>query len=428
MNHRAFLRVSLIFLASASIALGQAGTSAAKPSSAPAVRSTPSQAVAPATSETATKSAAAEANVPPQTAVITLNGVCDVTLNGTPKTQPRTTAVAKTGTAATHNDAGSAGACKTEITRADFDKLIQTVAPTAPASARRQIAARYVQFLTAANEGIKLGVDKDPAFPEQLALMRLQLLAQEAERKLQSEASNVSEADAKNYYDQNQSAFEEVTLTRIFVPRTPPAPAAAAQTAAAGAPAAGAQVPQSATDAEAIAKAARDQLAVGGDPEKIEKSAFEQLKNSSTPPTTKFGAKRRGTLPPTQEQKVFALKTGDVSEVFSDTVGYTVYRVDSRQQLPFDQVKDQAKQRITQQRLADVRQQISGASKADYNDAYFGPETAAAAPPRVPPVQSAPPAATPVQSPNPPQYPVNSQTPTPVTNQSQRSQPTTPKQ
>jgi len=430
LNHRAFLQVSLISLAGVSLAMGQEGTSPAKPSSAPAVRSTPSQPVAPATPESATKSAgaAAESNVPPQTAVITLNGVCDVTLNGTPKTPPRTAAGAKTGTTAAHTEASSAGACKTEITRADFDKLIQTVAPTAPASARRQIAARYVQFLTAANEGIKLGVDKDPAFPEQLALMRLQLLAQEAERKLQSEASNVSDADAKNYYDQNQSAFEEVTLTRIFIPRTPPARAAATQTAAAGAPTAGAQVQQSATDAEAIAKSAHDQLVVGGDPEKIEKSAFEQLKNTATPPTTKFGAKRRGTLPPTQEQKVFTLKAGDVSEVLSDTVGYTIYRVDSKQQLPFDQVKDQAKQRITQQRLSDVRQQITGGSKADYNDAYFGPETAAAAPPRVPPVQSAPPAATPVQSANPPQYPVNSQTPTPVTNQSQRSQPTTPKE
>jgi parvulin-like peptidyl-prolyl isomerase len=262
--------------------------------------------------------------------------------------------------------------------------------------------------------------------------MRLQLLAQEAGRKLQTEASTVSDADAKTYYDQNQSAFEEVTLTRIFIPRTPPAPAPATQTAAstqAGAPAAGAQAQPPTTDAEAIAKAARDQLAVGGDPDKIQKSAFDQLKNATPPPTTKFGAKRRNTLPPNQESKVFALKAGDVSEVFSDTVGYTIYRVDSKQLLPFDQVKDQTKQRITQQRLSDVQQKITNASKADYNDAYFGPETAATAPQRVPPVQreSAPPAAAPIQSPNPPQYPVNSQTPTPVTNQSQRSQPTTPK-
>ena len=432
MNHRRFVRLSLISLAGASIAVGQTATGAAK---APAATPTHSQATEPTAPNSAAKSAPTqtESNVPPETTIITLNGVCDVTLNGTAKTPPRTAPSAKTGTANAHS-AAPATACKTEITRAEFDKLIQTVAPTAPASARRQIATRYVQMLTVANEGIKLGVDKDPAFSEQLALTRLNLLAQEAGRKLQTDASNVSEADAKNYFDQNQSAFEEVALTRIFVPRTPPAPAAT-QTAAgtqpaAGAaqPASGAQTEASTADAEAIAKAARDQLAVGGDPEKIQKSTYDQLKNTTTPPTTKFGAKRRGTLPATEEQKVFALKAGEVSEVFSETVGYTIYRVDSRQQLPFDQVKDQAKQRVTQLRLADAQQQITGASKADYNDAYFGPEAAAAAPPRVPPPQSAPPAATPVQSPNPPQYPVNTQTPTPVTNQPQHVQATTPKQ
>lgn len=432
MNHRRFVRLSLISLAGASIAVGQTATGAAK-AQAPAATPTHSQATAPTASNSAAKSAPAqtESNVPPETTIITLNGVCDVTLNGTAKTPPRTAASAKTGTANAH-PAAPATACKTEITRAEFDNLIQTVAPTAPASARRQIATRYVQMLTVANEGIKLGVDKDPAFSEQLALTRLNLLAQEAGRKLQTEASNVSEADAKNYYDQNQSAFEQVALTRIFIPRTPPSPAAAIQTAAGTQPAAGAPATaapaQPSTDAEAIAKAARDQLAVGGDPEKIQKSAYDQLKNTTPPPTTKFGAKRRGTLPATEEQKVFALKAGDVSEVFSETVGYTIYRVDSRQQLPFDQVKDQAKQRVTQLRLADAQQQITGSSKADYNDAYFGPEAAAAAPPRVPPPQSAPPAATPVQSPNPPQYPVNTQTPTPVTNQPQHVQATTPKQ
>lgn len=421
MDHRTFLRLSLVSLASAAVALGQAGTGAAKPSSSPAASTSHSQAAATSTSESATKPAPAqaEANVPAETPVITLNGVCDVALNGTAKTPARTAASAKPGAANIHSASASAGACKTEITRAEFDKLIKTVAPTAPASARRQIAARYVQLVTAANEGIKLGVDKDPAFPEQLALTRLQLLMQEAERKLQTDASNVTDADAKTYYDQNPSAFEEVTLTRIFIPRAPaPAPAAGAQAA-----------PTS--DAEAIAKAARDQLAVGGDPEKIQKSAYDQLKNPGQPPSTKFGAKRRGVLPSAQEQKVFALKSGEVSDVIADSTGYAIYRVDSKQQLPFDQAKDQAKQRITQQRLQDARQQITGGSKAAYNDAYFGPETANAAPPRVPPAQSenAVPAAnsSPIPAPNPPQYPVNTQTPTPVTNQPQQSQPATPK-
>jgi parvulin-like peptidyl-prolyl isomerase len=270
----------------------------------------------------------------------------------------------------TKSSSSSSGNCKTQITRAEFDKLMKAVAPTAPASARRQVASRYVLVLTEANEAVKLGVDKDSEFTEQfteqVALMRLQLLAQNAGRKLQTRASNVSDADAKAYYDQNPSAFEEVTLTRIFVPRGA-TPAASGQQ-------------QPAVDSEAIAKSAREQLTAGGDPDKIEKSVYEQLKTTSEPPPTNFGSKRRGALPPAHEQKVFAASAGQLTDVIPDSVGYVIYRVDSKQQLPFEQVKDEIRRRITQQRMQDIQQQLTSSSKADYNDAYFGPETPAAAP------------------------------------------------
>jgi hypothetical protein len=321
---------------------------------------------APSLSAGQGQSAAAQAQsaVPPSAPVITINGVCDVTTNGVVKNANAETAKAGTSSSKTSSTASTAG-CKTQITRAEFEKLFKTVTPPGtPESARRQVAARYVQFLTAANEGVRLGVDKDPEFSEQLALMRLQLLAQDAERKLRTQASDVSDADAKAYYDQNPSAFEEVTLTRVFVPNT-------ASDAAKG---------EQPTDSKAIADKARQQLVGGDDPDKVQKSVFEQLKNSNTPPSTKFGGKRRGTLPPAQEQKIFALKPGEVSEVIPDSIGFVIYRVDSKQQLPFEQAKDEVKRKLTQQRLEDVRQQVAGASKADYNDAYFGPETPAPQP------------------------------------------------
>jgi parvulin-like peptidyl-prolyl isomerase len=227
-----------------------------------------------------------------------------------------------------------------------------------------------VQLLTAANEGVKLGINKDPEYEEQLAIARLQVLAQTAERKLQTEAANVSETDEKAYYDQNPSAFEEVTLTRIFIPRNPATSASTGTTPAQPA----------AADPQAVADEAHKQLAAGDDPEKIEKTAYEQLKNTTTPPSTKFGSRRRGSLPPAQEAKIFALNPGEVSEVFSDSIGYMIYKLDSKKELGFDQVKDDIKRRLTQQHLEDSRQKITSASKAEYNDAYFGPEGAAARP------------------------------------------------
>jgi parvulin-like peptidyl-prolyl isomerase len=312
--------------------------------------------------------------VPENTPVITIDGVCDISLNGTAKPAAPAHSTASRSASAKTSSAPAPKSCKTQITRAEFEKLLKAVAPNAPANVNRQIATRYVQLLTAANEGVKLGITKDPEYEEQLAIARLQVMAQTAERKLQSEAANVSEADEKAYYDQNPSAFEEVTLTRIFIPRSPATPTNAATAPAQ--PAAG--------DPQAIADEARKQLVAGDDPEKVEKTAYEQLKNTTAPPSTKFGSRRRGSLPPAQEAKIFALNTGEVSEVFSDSIGYTIYKLDSKKQLPFDQVKDDIKRRLTQQHLEDSRQKIVSGSKAEYNDAYFGPESRPPRPPIAP--------------------------------------------
>ena len=345
-------------LAGASLLFGQATPGTAPASSAPAQSS-------PAASTTPPPPAVpSTASLPESTPVITIDGVCDISLNGTVKQAAPAHSTSLRSTGAKTSTAQTPKSCKTEVTRAEFEKLLKAVAPNAPANVNRQIAARYVQLLTAANEGVKLGINKDPEYEEQLAIARLQVLAQTAERKLQTEAANVSEADEKAFYDQNPSAFEEVTLTRIFIPRNPATPASTGT----------APAQPAAADPQAIADEAHKQLAAGDDPEKVEKTVYEQLKNTTTPPSTKFGSRRRGSLPPAQEAKIFALNPGEVSEVFSDSVGYTIYKLDSKKELPFDQVKDDIKRRLTQQHLEDSRQKITSASKAEYNDAYFGPE------------------------------------------------------
>ena len=351
-------------LAGASLLFGQATPGTAPASSEPA-QSSP----APSTNPPPI-AAPLTASVPESTTVITIDGVCDISLNGTVKPAAPAHSTASRSVRANTSTAQSAMPCKTQITRAEFEKLLKAVAPNAPATVNRQIATRYVQLLTAANEGVKLGIDKDPEYEEQLAIARLTVLAQTAERKLQTEAANVSEADEKAYYEQNPSAFEEVTLTRIFIPRSPATP-----TNTGTAPA-----PPAAADPQAIADEAHKQPAAGDDPEKVEKTAYEQMKNTTAPPSTKFGSRRRGSLPPPQEAKIFALNPGDVSEVFSDSIGYTIYKLDSKKELPFDQVKDDIKRRLTQQHLEDSRQKITSASKAEYNDAYFGPESGPARP------------------------------------------------
>ena len=367
----------IILLLCSAIAIGQTATppiaTAPAQSSDPNIHPAPP---VPSFSQTPTQPAAPpESLVPESEAVITIDGVCDVTPNGTvaasertgvaaaahngaTRTTTHTGASAKPGTAASHSSSASTPSkdCKTQITREEFEKVIKAVAPAAPPQVRRQIATRYAQLLIAANEGVKLHVEKDPEFPAQLAVARLQVLANSAERMLQAQATNVSDAELKNYYDQNPSAFEEVSLTRLFVPHI-----ASDKT-------------DSSADPKAIAENGRQQLMIGGDPEKIEKSIYEQLKNSTQPPPTKFGKRRRGTLPVAEDQKLFGMKEDEISDVITEPGGYVVYRVDSKRQIQFEDAKDEIKQRVTRQRITDEREQMTSANKPVFNDTYFGPE------------------------------------------------------
>lgn len=311
---------------------------AAHPQQAPAEQK-PSAPPEPTTAATAT--------------VITLEGVCD------PKT-------AKAGQP-----------CRTQITREEFERLFRAPGqPLPPEQQRQNIARQYTDLLMAASEGEKLGGENDPRVKEQLEVHRLQTLAAFAQQKLAEKARDVSDADAQQYYSQHPEDFEEVTLDRVFVPKT----------AAAGKD----------VDLKQLADQVQQQLANGGDPEKLQKAVYENLKTTSEPPSTKYGSKRRGSLPP-QHDIVFTLSQGQVSPVLADPIGYVIYKVEAKRVVPFEEAKGEAKQRMAMQRFKEETERIRNGVKVDYNPQYFGSmpfEKQAAAPtlnkPAANPATSAP--------------------------------------
>jgi hypothetical protein len=253
------------------------------------------------------------------------------------------------------------------VSRADFEKLLARVAPPNPnPDIKKRVADTYASLLTMAKEGDKLGADKDPNFQEQLEIIKLQLKAQWLQRKIDSEASNINDADLKAYYDANGSAYEEATLDRVFVPKTPPP-------AASSTPAGGATASAPGADPQQLANQVRDRLQKGEDPAKVQADVFQQEKNQATPPQTKREHVRRGTtLPPADEPKIFALKPGEVSEVMPDAIGYNVYKMGEKKQLPFDSVKNDIKTVLVTQRMKDRLTAITNSTKTELNPEYFG--------------------------------------------------------
>jgi hypothetical protein len=70
------------------------------------------------------------------------------------------------------------------------------------------------------NEAKRRGMDQTEQYTETLKYVKMQVLSNQLQRKLQEDAADISDADIEKYYKGNPDAFEQYNLYRIFVPRT----------------------------------------------------------------------------------------------------------------------------------------------------------------------------------------------------------------
>ena len=341
----------LVSLLLASLAYGQA----AQPTPATAK----AEKIAPAATDKTP-----EVNVGPDDPVITVNGFC------AHPAQPGNT-------------------CKTVITRAQFEKLTEALQPGMSLSLRLNVANAYARNLRMSAAAEKRGLDKTPAFEEEMRFAHMQLLSQDLNCALQAEANNITDADLEDYYKKNESSYEQAALARIFVPRAKqivPAAKADAKTSAAQPTEAQEKANEEAqkkADEEAMTKAAADlrvRAVNGEDPDKLQIEAYTEAGFPQTTPNTKMEKVRRATLPP-QHETVMDLKPGEVSEVFSDPGGaHFIYKMIGKQTLTLQDVKTEIRTVISSQRYRDSTKSFQG--DVVFSDAYFNPPGKPATPPQ----------------------------------------------
>src|SRR5208337_4122387 len=306
--------------------------------------------------QTAATDQAPEVKVGPDDVVITMNGFCA-------------------------HPAQAGKACQTVITRAQFEKLTEALQPGMPLSLRLKVANSYASNLKMSAAAEKRGLDKTPAFQEEMRFARMQLLAQDLSRALQVDASNITDAELEDYYKQNKSSYEQATVARIFVPRAKqivPASeerkdAKSADAQSAATPKAEEQAQQKAAE-EAMANVAADLRARavnGEDPDQLQIEAYTEAGFPRTIPDTKMEKVRRAALPPRHET-VMDLKPGEVSEVFSDPAGaHFIYKMISKQTLTLEDVEAEIRSVISSQRYRDSMKSFQG--DVVFSDAYFNP-------------------------------------------------------
>jgi hypothetical protein len=213
----------------------------------------------------------AGAGVASSAAVITIQGPCDKPVAAKVKTTD----------------------CKTVVTRAEFESLVDSVAPNLPPSSRKQLATQYGIALAMVRKAHEMGLDQGARFQELMRVARVGVLTKELSQNLQEKASHVSEDDIAKYYRDNDAAFQEADLQRIFIPRS-------RQLAESKEKPSDDEAKKLQLEAEEgmkkEAEAVRARAAAGEDFDKLQEEAMI-ASNLKTKPPTKLGKVRRSSLP-----------------------------------------------------------------------------------------------------------------------------------
>jgi len=401
-----------------------ANSSQASPAPGTPAQATPGQAMTPQVKgqPPATESKPAP-EVPMTAVVLTIKGVCPATAAA-----PKTAAAGKT--AATSSPAAKKPAdCKTELTRAQFEKIANGLSANVTPQLKRQLEQALPRFMAMSEAAKKKGLDKSTRYQETLKIAKMQILTTELQREVQEEADKIPAAKVDEQYKAHPETYEQFSVDRLFVSRYKQVQAEEKEEE---------KEPEKLTEEQqkvkeaaekakqekgeqelnALADSLRERAAKGEDFVKLQKDAFEAAGQKVENPTVNLPKVRRTGLPPAHAE-VFDLKVGGVSKVISDNGGHYIYKVVSKEVLPLDQVKDEIHNKLKSERLKETMDKYTNSFTAIPNEAYFGPATAAGPQPpnmrgRMPmppsprgqpqgaPQQPAPPQAAPPPAANPP--------------------------
>jgi hypothetical protein len=291
------------------------------------------------------------ATIPPDAPVITIQGICD---------NPPA-------------DKAKSADCKTVVTRAEFEKLVDALAPSMPLPARRQLATRYATALAMAYKAHQVGLDQGPKFEQRLKAARISTLADLLNQDIQEKASQVPDADIEDYYRKHLDVYQEADLQRLYIPHSKLLEPAKEKLSEADTK----TRQQEAEDTmKKEAEALRTKAAAGEDFDKLQDEAFLAAGQKGKAPSTKMSKSRRTGLPP-EQASVMDLKPNDVSPLISNPNAYFVYKMVDKDTLPLAKVRDEILNVLRSQRLQESMQALQQSSTTVLDEKYFAPSAAA---------------------------------------------------
>ncbi len=273
--------------------------------------------------------------------------------------------------------------CISSVTRAQFEKLTNALQPGMPSDTKRTFANNYSKLLVYADAARALHLENSTDVQLIMQFVSNQVLAEALRRHYAEEYAHPTDQQIQDYYDRNKAKYTEATLQRIIVPHHPFS---------------GDKASAEQTEEQAAAEKIRQQWIVGGDPVKLQQDAYQVAGvTGAGTPDVNMGARSPGSLPVNQDS-VFQLKAGEVSQVYNDAAASYIYKTVAVREIPLSEVKDSIVKTLQQQLLQDKLEEIGKSATPVINEGYFGPAPVNAVPtpggrptPRVPPPMGGPP-------------------------------------
>src|SRR5262249_43189471 len=133
--------------------------------------------------------------------------------------------------------------------------------------------------------------------------------------------------------------------------------------------------------AAAAAQMAHKRAEKQEDPAEIQKDIYRTL-DVKIAPATDMGSLRRAQFVEKEQEEVFSLKSGGVSQVVTQPMAYIIYKVLNKDILPEEQAKAEIVHTISQDKFNHELQSAIDSVHAQFNEAYFGGSVSVTMPPQ----------------------------------------------
>ena len=292
-------------------------------------------------------------DVPPDTPVVTLEGLC--------------------------HDKQPKGPCKTVVTREDLDRFLGASAPETGPAARSRAAIQYARTVAFSALAEQQGLDKNAALSKelelQLKLLRMRILATAFVQNLEQQSTTVLGSEIERYYQLHRDQYEQAQVRRVAIPISAPT-------------ASGRPLDRSAVKAEM--DELRNRAAAGEDLNLLLNKAFEHLQIQATPPPVNVVPVRRSSLQG-DETKVFELNPGEITPVLDLPAAFAIYKLDSKEALPIESLRQEIEASLRRDVVQNQISKIGKRFNPEFNLQYleltsqpdvFGPAAINPLPPR----------------------------------------------